>query len=44
MRRVCYPGTKVQFAGWKVDNGVYFKLLNSDTAEAILDKGVFEYK
>ncbi len=44
MRSVCYPGTKVQFAGWKVDNGVYFKLLNSDTAEAILDKGVFEYK
>jgi hypothetical protein len=44
MRSICYPGTKVQFVGWKIDNGVYFKLLNSDTSEAILDKGVFEYK
>jgi acyl dehydratase len=44
MRSVCYPGTKVQFVGWEIDRGVvYFKLLNSDTAEAILDKGVFVY-
>lgn len=43
MRSICYPGTKVQFVAWEVDNGVYFKLLNLDTGAAILDKGVFEY-
>lgn len=44
MRSICYPGTNVQFVGWEVDNGIYFKLLNAETSEAILDKGVFEYK
>ncbi len=43
MRSACYPGTKVQFVGWKENNGVYFQLLNSVSGEAILDKGVFEY-
>ena len=44
MRSICYPDTKVQFVGWEVEGGVYFKLINAETSEAILDKGIFAYK
>jgi hypothetical protein len=44
MRGVCYPNTNIKFVGWKVDGGVWFRLMSADTNEPILDRGVFEYK
>lgn len=43
MRSVCFPGTKVQFAGWKTDeNQVIFRLLD-ENGKAILDHGIMDF-
>jgi hypothetical protein len=44
LRGVCYPGTNIQFAGWKADGAVAFRLMDMDAGKPILDRCVFEYK
>ena len=44
-RHVCYPDTKLEFNGWVIKDGLmYFKLLNKETKEPILERGEFEWK
>ncbi len=45
-RSFCYVGTKLKFMAWKVDgeNKLVFRVLNAETGEKILDKGIFEYE
>lgn len=44
MRAFCYTNTKLRFQGWKTEKGLVFRLLNDETGEKILDRGIFEYK
>lgn len=44
MRSFCYVDTKLKFQGWKTENGMVFRLLDAETGNKILDRGVFEYK
>ena len=44
MRTVLYPGTPVRLQLWKSGVGApCFRVLNADTGEAVLDRGVFEW-
>lgn len=45
MRSVLYPDTPVRLQLWKNGAGTAcFRFLNADTGEAVLDRGVFEWK
>lgn len=44
-RAFCYVGAKLKFVAWKTENPgvIVFQLLNAETGERILDRGVFEW-
>ncbi len=44
MRSFCYVDTKLKFQGWKTEHGMLFRLLDAETGNKILDRGIFEYK
>lgn len=45
MRSILYPDTPIRLLIWKIDEQkAYFRLINKDTGNAVLDKGVFEWK
>lgn len=44
MRSVLYPGTPVRLQLWRIGGcAARFRFLNSETGEAVLDRGVFEW-
>lgn len=44
-RSLSFPGDKWKFEGWKIGEGVlWFRLMNTETGKAILDKGEFEWE
>ena len=44
MTAVLYPDTPISLALWKMGSGTaYFRLLNSRTGEAVLNRGVIEW-
>lgn len=45
MRSILYPDTPIRLLIWKADeHKAYFRLINKDTGNAVLDRCVFEWK
>ena len=45
MRSVMFPGSSIRLLLWRTDgNCAYFRLVNAATGQAVLDKGVLEWK
>lgn len=43
-RNLSFPGDKFRFEGWFVEEGkMFFRMVNTETGKAILDKGEFEW-